>query len=126
MAISENQTKPAFANPVDSDIDAIRERFAWVVACLAVNGAALLPDWTGTAVSTESPLNQAEPNYHLFTCDSDAREVRVDLTWTANKITTAVLKYNPGTTSPGMATVTGGTFAITYDGDGNYTGYTTS
>ena len=128
MAIDENAAYPAHgvSQSIGDSLDKTRDRFAWLVSTLIANGVVLLPNWDGTPYSTSSPEDLSEPNYWLFTHNSDNREIRVNLTWASGNITQVVIKYNPGTTSPGMETVTGGTFTLTYDGDNNLTGFTSA
>lgn len=126
MPLGENATIPNWANAADSDVSAIRDRFAWVIAALIANGIVMLPNWASTPYSTSSPQNFAEPNYWIMTANDDNRELRIDLTWSSSKITQVVCKYNAGVSSPGMATLTGGTITVAYDGDGNVTGITSA
>lgn len=124
--LQEYYDKPDFANAVDTDLDRIRDRLQWLAAAIVSNGIVLLPGWSGTAYSTSSPQNMAEPNYWLLDANGDARQLRIDLTWTSSKITQVVIKYNDGVSSPGMATVDDGTITITYDGSNNVTGFTSA
>ena len=126
MPLTEQYNKPAFANAVDDDLDAIRDRFQWIAAAIVANGIVLLPGWAGTPYSTSSPQNLAEPNYWLLTSNGDNRELRIDLTWSSSRITQIVIKYNDGVSSPGMTTLDDGTISITYDGNNNVTGYTSA
>ena len=117
---------PDFANPVDTDLDRIRDRIIWSLCASVCNGMVLIPGWSGVAYSTSSPQNLSQPDYWLLDCNADSRQIRLDLTWASSKITQVVIKYNDGVSSPGMATVDDGTITITYDGSNNITGYTSA
>ena len=123
MALAEDFTKPAFANPVDTDLDQIRANFNFLLLA-AMNGAVVVPGWTTTVNSTSSPLNYAEPNSIVLT--KGTRAFYMNLTWTSGNVTQIVCRYDDGVSSPSLVTVTGGTITLTYDGDNNFTGATTA
>jgi len=123
MAITEDFTKPDFANSIDSDLDQIRDNFNFLLAC-AANGAVVLPGWTATAYSDSSPQDFSKPDRIVLT--KGTRAIWLRYTWTGDNVTTIQMQYDDGVSSPSLATVTGGTITITYDSEGNFTGATTA
>lgn len=123
MALTEDFTKPAFANPVDTDLDQIRQNFQFLLLA-AMNGAVVVPGWTTTVNTTSSPLNYAEPDSIVLS--KGTRAFHMNFTWSSGNVTQIVCKYDDGVSSPGLVTVAGGTITLTYDGDNNFTGATTA
>lgn len=131
MAISERFDIPDMVNPVSTDLELMRDNWYWILAS-AANGSIVVPGWTTTMVSTSSPVDYSEPDSiqlsKLYTDVSPniTREIHIDLTWTGGNVTGMVMKYDDGTSSPSLETITGGTITLTYDGDGNFTGATSA
>jgi hypothetical protein len=123
MALTEDFTKPDFANAIDGDLDQIRDNFHFLLLA-AINGAIVIPGWTTTVNTTSSPLNYAEPDSIVLT--KGTRAFHFNYTWTSGNVTQIVCQYNDGVSSPSLTTVTGGTITLTYDGSGNFTGATTA
>ena len=117
---------PDFANAVDSDLDRVRDRVIWTLCASVANGMVIIPGWSAVPYSTSSPQNLDQPNYWLLDCNADARQIRIDLTWTSSKITQVIIKYNDGLSSPGMAIVDDGTITIAYNGSNQITGITSA
>ena len=123
MPLAEDFTKPAFANAVSSDLDAIRNNFNFLLAA-AINGSVVVPGWTTTVESDSSPQDFSEPDRIILT--KGTRAFRFEYTWSGGNVTGIVVKYDDGVSSPSLATLTGGTITLTYDGSGNFTGATTA
>jgi len=123
MALAEDFTKPDFANPVDTDLDAIRSNFNFLLGAL-MNGAPFVPGWTTTVTSNSSPLDYSQPDQIRLT--KGTRAFQFDLTWSSGNCTQIVCKYDDGVSSPSLTTMTNGTITLTYDGSGNFTGATTA
>ena len=123
MALAEDFTKPDFANPVDTDLDAIRDNFQFLLAS-ALNGAPFMAGWTTTVESDSSPQDFSEPDRIKLT--KGTRAFWFEYTWTSGNVTQIVIKYDDGVSSPSLATLTGGTLTLTYDSDGNFTGATSA
>jgi len=51
MAITEDFTKPDFANGVSTDLDQIRDNFNFLLAA-AANGSIVVPGWTTRSTPT--------------------------------------------------------------------------
>lgn len=123
MPLTEDHTKPAFANDVDDDLDQIRANFNMLL-CQAASGSVVLAGWTTTVNSTSSPENYSEPDSIVLT--KGTRAIHFEYTWTSGNVTQIVVKYDDGVSSPSLETVTGGTITLTYNGDGDFTGATTA
>jgi len=131
MALSEQFNKPDFADGVYSDLAAMRNNWYFLLVS-AVNGSIVIPGWTTTMVSNSSPVDYGEPDsIQLSKLDTAVspnvtREIHIDLTWTSGSVTGMVLKYDDGSSSPSLTTLTGGTITLSYDGSGNFTGATSA
>jgi len=123
MAITEDFTKPDFANGVSTDLDQIRDNFNFLLAA-AANGSIVVPGWTTTVYSDSSPQDFSEPDRIILT--KGTRAIHIEYTWTSGNVTGMVVKYDDGVSSPSLSTVTGGTITLTYDGSNNFTGATTA
>lgn len=130
MALTEDFNKPALANAVATDLEAIRDNFAFCLVA-ATNGSIVIPGWQTVMASAESPENYSEPDSVTLTkTDTLAspqltRKIQVNYTWTSGNVTGMVIKFDAGD-GAGLVTVTGGTLTLTYDGDGNFTGATSA
>ena len=122
MALSEDFTKPDFANTVETDLDQIRDNFQFLLA-VGASGMLVVPGWTTTVESDSSPQDFSEPDRIILT--KGTRAFRFEYTWTSGNVTQIVVKYDSGVNSPSLATVTGGTITLTYEND-NFTGATTA
>ena len=127
MALTEDFTLPDFVD-LTADLAGIRSNFAFLLVA-AVNGSIVIPGWTTTVNSTSSPQNFAEPNSIVLTnTDTSSpqiiRTIYLNYTWTSGQVTQMIVQYDDGVSSPSLATLTGGTISITYDGAGNFTGAT--
>ena len=120
-ALEDDFTKPDFANPVDADLDAVRDNFEWLMVC-AASSAYMLPGWTTVAVSTTSPLVPEEPNTITMT-HADGRKMRFTLTWSGGLVTLIVFEFDRDL-GGGYETMTLGTITPSYDGSNNFTGAT--
>ena len=77
MAATENFKAPDWNNPVDEDLDDIRNNFNFLL-CLAAAGAEVAPGWQ-TAVDISTSGNYAEPDAINLT--KGTRAIAVKPTW---------------------------------------------
>ncbi len=130
MALTEDFTRPDFAD-LAADLASIRTNFYFLLVS-AVNGSIIIPGWTTTINSTSSPQNFGEPDSVVLSRLDTAvspnvtRKIHIEYTWTGGNVTTMVIKYDDGVSSPSLSIVTGGTLTLTYDGSGNFTGATSA
>ena len=130
MALTQAFDKPDFV-ALAADLAAIKDNWYWVMVACA-NGAMVFPGWTTTINSASSPQDFAEPdNITLTYLDTTVspnvtKTIKTNLTWTSNAVTGMVIQFGDGTSSPELATVTGGTLVLSYDGSGNFTGATSA
>jgi len=131
MALTQQFNKPDFANAVTTDLTAFNTNWYFLLVA-AVNGSIVIPGWTTTINSNSSPVDYSEPdNVTLAYTDTTVspnvtHQIIIEYTWTSGNVTGMVIKYDDGSSSPSLETVTGGTLTLTYDGDGNFTGATSA
>lgn len=131
MALTERFDQPDFADAVETDLDYIKTNF-WFLLVAAVNGSIVIPGWSTSVGFTSSPQDFTQPDTIVLSKLDTAvspnvtREIHIYYTWTSGNVTGMVIKYDDGSTSPSLLTVTGGTITLTYDGNGNFTGATSA
>ena len=130
MALTEDFTKPDFVD-LAADLAGIRDNFYFLLVS-AVNGSIVIPGWATTINSNSSPQDFGEPDSVVLSRLDNAtrpqvtRKIHIEYTWTGGNVTTMVIKYDDGVSSPSLSIVTGGTLTLSYDGSGNFTGATSA
>lgn len=77
MAATEDFDKPAWANPIDTDLDAIRNNQNYLLT-LAVAGSGVAPDWqTGVDISTSGTYAQPD----AINLSRGTREIAINIVW---------------------------------------------
>lgn len=107
-----DNTKPDFANSVDTDVDAIRDNSEWLMIAAAGAGY-MLPGWATTATSP--------PEYTQIEMVKGTRKMKWVFTWSGGKPTQIVWQFDRGL-GAGYETLSLGTITVNYDGNGNFTG----
>lgn len=77
MGASENFKSPDWSNPIDEDLDQMRDNFNYLL-CLAAAGAEVAPGWQ-TAVDISTSGNYAQPDAVILT--KGTRVIKVKPTW---------------------------------------------
>jgi len=77
MAADGDFTKPDWNNPIDTDLDAIRDMQNFLL-CIAASGASVAPGWQ-TTVDISTGDSYAEPDAVMLT--RGTRAIRIKTTW---------------------------------------------
>ena len=77
MASQEDFNRPAWANPIDEDLDWMRDTQNYLLG-LAFAGASVAPGWL-TQIDTSLNGNPAQPDEIIGT--RGTRTIRIKLTW---------------------------------------------
>ena len=99
MGATPDYNKPLWANPIDTDIDAIRNNFHFLM-CQVATGIPILPGW-GTTVDVATNSNYAKPDGYVLS-HTDGRKIYINLVWSGTLISQITLGYNDGISSPGL------------------------
>ena len=96
MAATPDYNKPRWANPIDTDIDAIRNNYTFLM-CQVATGIPILPGWA-TTVDVATNSNYAKPDGYVLS-HPDGRKIYVNLTWSGTLISQVTLCYDDGVSS---------------------------
>lgn len=108
MGATQDFSKPNWNNPMDTDFDATRDNYNFLlaVASAAIDSigttgrpSAILPGWD-TEVDISSNNNYAEPDSFILT--RGTRAIHIRLVWVASAISTVQICYDDGVSSPGL------------------------
>ncbi len=114
-----NTDKPVFGgNPVDDELDQLRDNIIWLVQAAASGGYAL-PNWTTTVAGADP----AELDSITLTLGSIL--IKFNFTWSSGNLATEIWQYDKGL-GAGLETLINGTLTHSYDGSDNWTGVTTA
>ena len=77
MAAVEDFTRPAWANPIDEDLDWMRDTQNFLLT-VAAAGSSVAPGWI-TQINTDLNNNNAQPDQVILT--KGTRLIRIKTTW---------------------------------------------
>ena len=112
MGATLDLNKPLESNPVDADLDQIRDNLNFLLM-IAAHGSVILPGWQTTAISTSSPQDFSQPNSLILT--RGTRAIHLKYTWADDAPTTIQMCYDDGVSGLVCFPAIG----IAYDTDGN-------
>lgn len=110
MGATPDFNRPAWNNPIDEDLDWIRDNFNFLL-CMAANGSPVLPGWI-TTVDVSENNNYARPDGYVLT--KGTRAIHMQMEWTQKTyadvspivtrwiISQVTLGYDDGVSSPGL------------------------
>lgn len=111
MSARHRPSKPDWKNPIDEDLDAIRDNFHFL-ACTCAGGALVLPGWNTEVTATD----YAEPS--IITLSRGTKKIQIVYTWNSDgSVKTVSTQYKTGVDNGGYI-FSGSTIA--YDSDGNF------
>ena len=79
MAAVEGFERPAWGNPIDEDLDWMRDTANYLL-CLAVAGSSVAPGWS-TIIDTSSTNDTSQPDAVKLTSYTDTRTITINTTW---------------------------------------------
>lgn len=109
MGATADYNRPAWTNPIDEDLDYMRDNFHFLL-CLCAVGIPILPGWN-TIVDVSTNSDYAKPDGYTLT-HANGREIYIQLQWiektytavspnvTRNLISQMTLGYEDGVTPP--------------------------
>jgi len=113
MGASPDFEKPAFGNVLDTDIDAIRDNYHFLLM-VAASGSIVLPGWQTTVTATD----YSQPD--TITLTRGTKKIHIHYVWTDNAVSSIQMCYDDGVSSPGLTCFDAISFY--YDDEGNPTG----
>jgi len=113
MAATPDYNKPLWANPIDTDIDQIRNNFHFLM-CQVATGIPILPGWD-TAVDVATNSNYAKPDGYVLS-HPDGRKIYINLVWSGTLISQITLGYDDAISSPGLTWFSPTTLTISQTG----------
>ena len=117
MGASPDFEKPAFTNPLDADLDAIRDNYHFLLM-VAASGSIVLPGWQTTVTPTNA--GQAAADYSqpvTITLTRGTKKIHIHYVWTDLAVSSIQMCYDDGVSSPGLTCFAAIPFY--YDDDGN-------
>ena len=93
MGATPDYNKPLWANPIDTDLDAVRNNFHFLM-CQVATGIPILPGWS-TTVDVATNSNYAKPDGYVLS-HADGRKIYINLVWNGTLISKITLGYNDG------------------------------
>ena len=99
MGATPDYNKPAWANPIDTDLDSVRNNFHFLM-CQVATGIPILPGWD-TTVDVATNSNYAKPDGYVLS-HTDGRKIYINLVWSGTLISQITLGYDDGISSPGL------------------------
>lgn len=109
--------KPAKGNAFDTDLDQIRDNWAWFIA-ICLHMSLDIPGWNATPAGADLD----KPDY-VDAVHTDGRKVRVAYSYTGDNQTSVVVQYDKGL-GAGYETLTKGTGTRAFNASDQWTGTT--